>query len=175
MSDLYVVSGHELRFEGESCRCAIGPNGFTAAPREGGKATPIGIFPLRECWFRADRVPALACALPTRIITPDDGWCDAADHPLYNRHVTLPFAASHERLWREEPVYDIVIPIGFNDDPVTPGKGSAIFFHLAHEDYRPTLGCVAISRADMLRILPRLTRQSRIFIGPGALQQPNAT
>lgn len=97
-------------------------------------------------------------------IRPSDGWCDAPDHPDYNRWVTLPFPARHERLWRPDDVYDLVVELGYNDDPPVAGRGSAIFLHLAREGYPPTEGCVALARDDLQPILKRLGGGSRIEI-----------
>lgn len=135
-------------------RCATGKNGFTVGTRrEGSNTTPVGSFALRECWYRADRIPAPRTRLPLRVLSPEDGWCDDPAHPLYNRAVRLPFAASHEKLWREDGIYNVIVPLGFNDDPVVPGLGSAIFLHLARPDYSPTEGCVAVAYEDMLALL----------------------
>jgi len=89
-------------------------------------------------------------------IAPDDGWCDAPGDPNYNRRITFPFAASAEHLWREDRVYDVVVVLGYNDDPPVPGKGSAIFLHLARPGYTPTEGCVALGEADMEAFLARV-------------------
>src|SRR5579872_7615309 len=126
-----VNQTNSLVFQGKTYRCAVGENGFTDTPKEGGKATPLGVFPLRECWFRLDRLPRPETLLPLSVIRENDGWCDDPASPEYNRHVKLPFAASHEKLWHDEHTYDIIVPIGFNDDPVVPGMGSAIFLHIA--------------------------------------------
>ena len=83
--------------------------------REGDGATPVGTFALRELWYRADRLERPTCALATRTITPTDGWCDDPRHPFYNKHVQLPFAASHETLWRDDEVYNLIVPLGYND------------------------------------------------------------
>jgi L,D-peptidoglycan transpeptidase YkuD (ErfK/YbiS/YcfS/YnhG family) len=82
-----------------------------------------------------------------------DGWCDAPNDPQYNRPVQLPYGASAEALWREDALYDLVVVLGYNDDPPRPGLGSAIFFHLATREFGPTEGCVAIPRAAMTRLL----------------------
>jgi len=166
MSDLTVISRDALTFEGATYRCAVGANGFSANRREGSKTTPIGRFALRECWYRPDRFPAPSTSLPARAIRPEDGWCDDPTHADYNRRVTLPFTASHEKLWRDDHVYDIVIPLGFNDNPPIPGKGSAIFLHLARPDYAPTEGCVALSLEDMKKILPHLGKETFIGVAP---------
>ena len=164
MNDITLISKNLLEFGGKMYSCAIGENGFTDAPEEGAKKTPVGSFLLRECWYRADRLSAPQTSLPLRIIGENDGWCDAPGHADYNRHVTLPFAASHEELWRKDNTYDIIVPIGFNDVDIIPGKGSAIFFHIAKPGYTPTLGCVAVSLPDMLEILKSLDNTSRIII-----------
>lgn len=134
-------------------RCAIGASGLSGDKREGDKATPVGTFALRECWYRADRMAVPQTGLTLRVIGKDDGWSDDPGSPEYNRHVSLPYGFSHERLWRDDAIYDVVVPLAYNDDPVVPGKGSAIFMHLARPDYAPTEGCVALARADFLRLL----------------------
>lgn len=155
-----------LKIGDASYPCAIGRGGLITAEkkREGDGCTPIGTWRLRECWYRADRMRAPETKLPLRIITPNDGWCDDPKHALYNRHVKLPFAASHEQLWREDEAYDLIIPLGYNDDPVIPGKGSAIFLHVAKPDYAPTEGCVALAKADLLLILKEADTVSHIVV-----------
>jgi len=166
MNIIEVISLCELRFLGKTYQCAIGKNGFTDTPEEGAQKTPFGSFLLRECWYRADRLHAPVTSLPLKIINQDDGWCDAPAAPEYNRHVKLPFASSHEKLWREDHTYDIMVPIGFNDTDIISGKGSAIFFHLAKPGYTPTLGCVAVSMPDMLEILEKVDEQTLMVIKP---------
>lgn len=135
-------------------RCALGRGGVRADKREGDGATPAGRFPLRRVLYRPDRLAAPPeTALPCRPLRPADGWCDDPADPRYNRPVDLPYPASHERLWREDEIYDIVGVLGHNDDPVVPGAGSAIFLHVARPDYAPTAGCVALAREDLLRLL----------------------
>jgi L,D-peptidoglycan transpeptidase YkuD (ErfK/YbiS/YcfS/YnhG family) len=145
--------------------CAIGPAGLGIKDREGDGVTPQGAFPVREIFFRADRVKNLRSSLPARTIARDDGWCDAPDDPNYNRPVKLPYAASAEQMWREDHLYDIVAVIGFNDDPIRPGKGSAIFLHIAKPDYAPTAGCVALAKDDLVAALEQLRPGDRIRIG----------
>lgn len=166
MADITVISSTELEFKGKRYRCSIGMNGFTAEPKEGDKATPLGTYPLRECWYREDRLAKPETQLPLKIIHEEDGWCDDPTQIGYNKYVKLPFCGSHENLYLEEHIYDIIVPIGFNDDPVVYGKGSAIFFHLAQPDHVPTLGCVAVALPDMLEILRGVAPDSNIVIEP---------
>ena len=64
--------------------------------------------------------------LPLRGLRPEDGWCDDAADEIYNRPVKLPFRARAERLWREDGIYDLIVVLGYNDDPPVPGMGSAV-------------------------------------------------
>ncbi|WP_291843715.1 L,D-transpeptidase family protein [Maricaulis sp.] len=141
----------------ESCtvRAALGRSGVTKASnkREGDGATPLGQYPLRRVLYRADRVAQPQTSLPCRALRRDDGWCDAPDDPAYNRPVRLPYPASHEVLWREDGLYDIILVIGHNDDPPEPGAGSAIFLHCKRDDYAPTEGCVALDAGDVRSLL----------------------
>ena len=136
-------------------RCALGRGGVRAATekREGDGATPAARMPLRRVLYRADRVTAPRCAVPVEPVAPADGWCDDPAHWSYNRPVTLPFDASHERLWREDHVYDVIGVLGWNDDPVERCRGSAIFLHLARPGYPPTEGCVGLDPPELRAVL----------------------
>jgi L,D-peptidoglycan transpeptidase YkuD (ErfK/YbiS/YcfS/YnhG family) len=135
--------------------CVLGKGGLIAAAdkREGDGASPIGVWPIRRLLYRPDKAPPPKTGLPVHAIQPHEGWCDAPGDAAYNRPVKLPYPASHERLWRDDAVYDLVLVLGHNDDPVVDGAGSAIFLHLTREDRRPTEGCIALDRPDLIELL----------------------
>ena len=143
-------SGGLLRLAGRDLRCVFGEAGIAAHKQEGDAATPCGVLALRRVLYRADRLPSPATALAREPIAPDDGWCDDVGHPDYNRAVRLPHPGRHERLWRDDRLYDLIGVLGYNDAPVQRGRGSAIFLHLAGADERPTQGCVALHRDELL-------------------------
>lgn len=145
-------------------RAAIGPGGIAVKGGEGDGITPRGVWPVREVFYRADRMTPPRTALPLRAIRREDGWCDAPDDPNYNRLVTLPHPASAETMWRDDHLYDLVVVLGFNDDPVVAGKGSAIFLHLAKPGYTDTHGCVALAREDALAALAQLRPGDAVVI-----------
>jgi L,D-peptidoglycan transpeptidase YkuD (ErfK/YbiS/YcfS/YnhG family) len=91
--------------------------------------------------------------VPVEPIAPTDGWCDDPGHRDYNRYVRLPHDARCEELWRTDGLYDIIGVLGWNDSPVLRRRGSAIFLHVSRPDYAPTEGCVALSIADLWRVL----------------------
>lgn len=162
--DLIRVKGSLLTFRNRQFRCTIGKGGFAVDKREGDGCTPIGTYALRECWYRPDRLDAPKTGLPVRAIGENDGWCDDPASAEYNRHVKLPYGFSHERLWRDDHAYDVIVPLGYNDDPPLAGRGSAIFMHVERDSYGPTEGCVALGLQDLLGILPELTTGTRIEI-----------
>jgi L,D-peptidoglycan transpeptidase YkuD (ErfK/YbiS/YcfS/YnhG family) len=144
--------------------CAVGRSGIGEKLREGDGLTPLGRWPLRRVFYRADRMEAPRTILPISEIALHDAWCDIPDDPNYNRLVRLPYASLDERLWREDSLYDLVVVVGFNDSPVVPGKGSAIFLHLARPDYGPTAGCVGLSREDLLAAVTQFSSDNRLIV-----------
>ena len=156
----------DLRAEwnGRLMRCAVGRSGFSANKREGDGATPVGDFPVREVFYRADRIARPPTKLQCRPLVEADGWCDDPVDPHYNRPVTLPYAASHEEMMRHDGLYDLVVVLGYNDDPVVVGRGSAIFLHVTAPDFAPTEGCVALSLVDLQAVVAGLQPGDRIRI-----------
>lgn len=140
---------------GSAVPCALGRAGVTHAKREGDGASPAGTWPLRHVLYRPDRIARPVTGLAVHPLSPADGWCDDPADRHYNRPVRLPFRASAEALWRDDGVYDILVVLGYNDDPPQAGLGSAIFFHLATSDFGPTAGCIAVQPDDMIRLLAR--------------------
>lgn len=145
---------------------ACGRGGVRADKREGDGASPGGIFPLVCAYYRPDRLAPPPTGLPLRALRPSDGWVDDPADPQYNRLVSLPYPARHERMWREDGLYDLVVPIGYNADPPVIGRGSAIFLHVARLDFAPTEGCIAVAREVLARLLASLGPGSTIAIRP---------
>jgi L,D-peptidoglycan transpeptidase YkuD (ErfK/YbiS/YcfS/YnhG family) len=148
-----VTSDGSFMFESGIFRAVLGRGGVRVDKREGDGATPLGLLPLRKVLYRPDRGTPPVCAVPVEVIAAHDGWCDDPTHPAYNRAVQLPIEASAEALWRDDPVYDIIGVLGWNDSPVRAGLGSAIFLHLARTNFAPTEGCVAMAPDDLRRVL----------------------
>ena len=165
--NLVVHSGDMASWGSLRFRCAIGRGGRRHDKREGDGATPIGSCTMRRLLYRADRLAMPETALPVSVIAAADGWCDAPLDARYNQPVPLPYPASAEALWREDGVYDLIVPLGYNDAPVVPGAGSAIFLHLARRGYAPTAGCVALSRPDLLRVLEGCDTDSQVVVEAG--------
>lgn len=153
-----------LEAGGQVFRCALGRGGIKALKREGDGGTPLGRMRLVSGYYREGRLASLRSGLALSRIGPGDGWCDAPADPNYNRPVTMPYRASHERMTRDDRLYDCCIVLDYNLLPRRRGAGSAIFFHIAHPDFRPTEGCVAVSPRTMRRLLPWLSRRTVMVV-----------
>jgi L,D-peptidoglycan transpeptidase YkuD (ErfK/YbiS/YcfS/YnhG family) len=152
-------------------RCALGRGGVRADKREGDGATPAGSFLLRRVLYRPDRLEAPLTGLLVRALGPEDGWSDDPNDPRYNRPVSRPHPYSHEALWRDDGLYDVVVVIGHNDAPVVPGCGSAVFIHVAAPDYAATAGCVALALPHLLALLRDCAPGDRIVIEPSSAER----
>ncbi len=152
--DLIVHDRNTAEWRGRTLRCAVGRGGIAVDKREGDGATPTGRFALRRALYRPDRlIAAPATGLPRAALTEQDGWCDDPADAAYNQPVRLPFGAHHERLWRDDGLYDVIVVLGHNDRPVVAGLGSGIFLHVAAPGFAPTEGCVALALDDLLGVL----------------------
>jgi L,D-peptidoglycan transpeptidase YkuD (ErfK/YbiS/YcfS/YnhG family) len=143
---------------------ALGRGGIKANKREGDGGTPRGAFRLRQLWWRADKHPRPATALPVQRITPTDGWCEDPADRRYNRPIKVPANASADRLARKDNLYDFIIEIDHNTRPRVAGRGSAVFIHAARQGFAPTAGCVALEINTLRRIVSRLGPRTRIVV-----------
>jgi L,D-peptidoglycan transpeptidase YkuD (ErfK/YbiS/YcfS/YnhG family) len=147
-----------------SAAAAVGRAGVKADKHEGDGATPAGTYPLVSILYRPDRIAAPLSALPVNRLAPSDGWVDDPADANYNRPVSLPYPASAEQMWREDGLYDALVVIGYNMEPVVLGAGSAIFLHIATPDFAPTAGCIAVEREVLLGLLSLLGPGGQIAI-----------
>ncbi|WP_210496351.1 L,D-transpeptidase family protein [Microvirga antarctica] len=147
-----------------SIPCAIGRGGIRRGKREGDGVTPAGRFPLLQAFYRGDRMVRPRSGLPLSRIGPQDGWSDDPRDRRYNQPVPIPCATSHERMWRDDGLYDIVVDIGWNRGPVIRGHGSAIFLHVARPGFPPTEGCVAVEPRMIGRLLERIGPRTTLVI-----------
>jgi L,D-peptidoglycan transpeptidase YkuD (ErfK/YbiS/YcfS/YnhG family) len=153
-----------LRAGAQTIPVALGRTGIHANKLEGDGATPRGRFRLVRLWWRADRLPQPATGLPARRIHPDDAWCEDPADRSYNRPVKLSPRSSADRLWRDDALYDLVIELDHNRRPRIARRGSAVFIHVARSGLMPTAGCIALNAPALLRLLPRLSRDTVIEI-----------
>ena len=151
-----------LKFDDFYFKCSIGKKGLTKKKIEGDKKTPIGTFSLGNLYYRADRnlkpLTKLKCIKLKKLM----GWCDdIKSKKRYNKMINITRKLRHEKLYRKDYKYDLMIPINYNTQKTKLGKGSAIFLHLT-KDYRPTAGCIALKKKDFLIMLRLINKKTKI-------------
>ena len=159
-----IVKKHFLLYKGYKSKCSVGKSGVTHLKKEGDLATPKGLFKLGLLYYRKDRIKSLKCRIKKKVIKKGMGWCNDSRSKKYNQEIYFPFKYRAEKLYRRDKIYDILINIKYNHSPIIKKKGSAIFLHLSNKYYRPTSGCVAISKNDFLKILPLINKKTKILI-----------
>ncbi|MCL2474346.1 MAG: L,D-transpeptidase family protein [Alphaproteobacteria bacterium] len=175
ISQFDAVNKHLCKafFDGKEFQCAVGRNGVIDAElkAEGDGCTPLGRWVMRKVFYRPDRITGLATALPVYPMTGREAWCDKQDDTNYNMLVDIdsPSASKDERFWREDHIYDISVVLGYNDEPIRPGKGSTIFLHIARDGYSGTAGCIALSEKDLRYVLERAVPGSAVDVSKYSL------
>jgi L,D-peptidoglycan transpeptidase YkuD (ErfK/YbiS/YcfS/YnhG family) len=145
-------------------KCAVGKRGISIKKKEGDKITPRGTFLIKYVLFRKDRVSNLKTSLRKVSIKHNMGWCNDIKSKFYNKLIKFPFLFNAEKLYLKTNIYDIVIVINFNMNPVVKNKGSAIFLHIARQQYKKTEGCIAVTKKDMKLILSKVNNKSKLII-----------
>ena len=158
------ITKHLLLYKGYRIKCSIGKCGMSRFKKEGDLTTPKGIFSLGRLYYRKDRIKTPKCKIIKKIIKKNMGWCDDSRSKKYNKEINFPFKFSAEKLYKKDKIYDLFIHIKYNYFPIIKGKGSVIFLHLAGKRYKPTKGCIAISKKDFLKILPLINNKTKILI-----------
>ena len=146
-------------------KCSVGKMGFSRNKREGDNKTPIGIFNLGDIYYRKDRIPKITSKLKTVIIKKNMGWCDDPNSKYYNKLIKIKknLKISHEKLFRKDSKYDLLILIKYNYKKTYKNKGSAIFLHLT-KNYSPTQGCIAVQKKDFIILSKLINRNTKIKI-----------
>ena len=152
-----------LSYDDFEFKCSIGKKGTTSNKIEGDKKTPKGVYSLGHLFYRKDRVQNPITKLKKKEIKKFMGWCDDINNKDYNKLVKINNNGKCEKLYRNQKNYDLLIPINYNTLKIKKNKGSAIFLHLTR-DYKKTLGCIAISKNDMLILLRLINKKTKIQI-----------
>ena len=161
---IFVKNKHTLQIDEFKFRCCIGKKGSTRNKKEGDKKTPKGIFEIGNLYFRKDRKEKPSTLLKSIEINKDMGWCDDVRFPKkYNKIFKIEKKIKHEKLKRKDYKYDFLIPIKYNFKKPITNRGSCIFIHLT-KNYRPTAGCIALSKKDFLIMLKIIKKNTKIKI-----------
>ena len=160
---IIIIEKDTLLYDEFKFKCSIGKNGKTSKKIEGDNKTPKGLYTLGPLYYRKDRLPKLSTKLKKIEIKKNFGWCDDVKSKFYNKPIKTNINVRHEKLYRNDKKYDLLIPIEYNSKKPKKNKGSAIFLHLT-SNYKKTQGCVAIKEKDMLILLNLINKKTKIKI-----------
>ncbi len=158
-----LINKNYLTFNNYKAKCSIGKRGIGLKKKEGDLITPKGKYKIKYILYRKDRVK-IRTKIKKIIITRKMGWCDDPNSKQYNKLIKLPTAYKHEKLYKKENIYDIIMVLNYNMNPIVKNKGSAIFIHVAKKNYKKTEGCVAVKKTHLLKIAKDLKRYTKVLI-----------
>ena len=153
-----------LKYKNLKFRCALGKAGIRIKKKEGDNITPKGTYKIIRIYCRKDRIRQVKSRIKIYKINKKIGWCDDPRSEKYNQLIKLPNKFKHEKFYRKDHLYDLIIVLNYNMRPVVKNKGSAIFIHLARRNYNPTKGCIALSKNNLLIILNKINKNTKIKI-----------
>ena len=161
---IIVSKSRLLKFKFLKFKCAIGKGGIGNKKREGDMITPKGTYKLIKIYYRQDRIKKIKSKLKLIRINKRMGWCNDPVSKNYNKLINLPSDYSHEKLYRNDHLYDIIIVINFNMSPIIKNKGSAIFIHITKKNYLPTEGCLGLKKNDLIKLVEQIKKNEIIKI-----------
>jgi L,D-peptidoglycan transpeptidase YkuD (ErfK/YbiS/YcfS/YnhG family) len=153
-----------LKFKNLKFKCALGKAGVGKKKVEGDNITPKGTFQIVKIYYRSDRIKNIYSKIKLFKINNKMGWCDDPNSKKYNQLIKLPSKYTHEKLYRQDNVYDLVIVLNYNMIPIIKNKGSAIFIHVAKKNYKKTAGCVALKKKHLLKLIENIKNKTKIII-----------
>ena len=159
-----LINKKYLTYKQYKVKCALGKRGIGKKKKEGDLITPIGQYKIKYILYRKDRIKKIQSKLRKIVIKKNMGWCNDLKSKDYNKLINLPFNYSYEELFRKENIYDIVLVLNYNMNPIKKNRGSAIFIHIAKKDYKKTQGCVAVKKLDLLKILKKIKVKTKVKI-----------
>jgi L,D-peptidoglycan transpeptidase YkuD (ErfK/YbiS/YcfS/YnhG family) len=153
-----------LKYENLKFKCALGKSGVSKKKIEGDNITPQGTFRVIKIYYRKDRIKKISSKFKLIKIEKNMGWCDDPKSNKYNRLINLPNNFSYEKLYRKDNLYDLILVLNYNTNPVVKGKGSAIFIHVSKKNYQKTAGCIALKKSHLIQLIKKIKKETKIII-----------
>ena len=153
-----------LKYNNLKFRCALGKAGMQGTKREGDNVTPKGTFKIVKIYYRSDRIKKISSKFRPIKITKSMGWCDDPNSKNYNQLIKLPTKYGHEKLHKKNNVYDLIVVLNYNMNPIIKNKGSAIFIHVAKKKYKKTAGCIALKKIHLLNLIKKIEKNTKVII-----------
>ena len=161
---IMVKKSGYLKYKNLKFRCALGKGGVKKKIIEGDNITPKGIFKIIKIYYRPDKIKKIKTLIKKIKIKKNMGWCDDPNSDFYNKQIKLPTKLSHEKLYRNDNLYDLIAVLNYNTNPIIKNKGSAIFMHIGKDSYKKTKGCIALKREHLIMIISKIKKNTKIKI-----------
>ena len=162
---IIVKKSKYLKYKNFKFRCSLGKAGIKKKEKEGDNITPRGIFKIICIYYRSDRIRKITTSLKKIKIKKTMGWCDDPRSSFYNKEIKLPNKFNYEKFYRKDNLYDIIVPLNYNTNPIIKNKGSAIFIHIANNSYKRTAGCIGIKKNNLIKLLSIIKKNTKVKIG----------
>jgi len=162
---IIVKKSKYLKYKNFKFRCSLGKAGIKKKEKEGDNITPKGIFKIICIYYRSDRIKKITTAFKKIKIEKTMGWCDDPKSSFYNKEIKIPNKFNYEQFYRKDNLYDIIVPLNYNTNPILKNKGSAIFIHIANNNYKPTAGCIGIKKSNLIKLLSIIKKNTKVKIG----------
>ena len=159
-----LINKNYLIYKNYKAKCSVGKRGIGYKKKEGDLITPVGEYKIKFILYRKDRVKKIQTKLRKIVIKKNMGWCNDSSSNKYNKLIFFPFDHNHERLFKIENTYDIILVLDYNMRPIKKNKGSAIFIHIAKKGYKNTAGCIAVSKKDLKNIIKIINKKTNVYI-----------
>ena len=161
---IIVKKSGYLQYKNLKFRCALGKAGIKKKEKEGDNVTPKGIFKITSMYYRPDKIKNIITAVKKIKIKKNIGWCDDPNSHFYNQQISLPNKFGHEKLYRNDSLYDLILVLNYNVNPIIKNKGSAIFIHIAKKNYKKTKGCIALKKKHLIELVLKIKKNTKIKI-----------
>ena len=161
---IVVKKSGYLNYKNLKYRCALGKSGIKKKKKEGDNVTPSGVFKIIKIYYRADKIKKIISPIKKIQIKKNMGWCDDSKSNFYNQQINLPSKFGYEKLYRNDNLYDLIIVINYNMNPIIKNKGSAIFIHVAKNYYKKTKGCIALKKKNLIELISLIKKNTKIKI-----------
>ena len=161
---IIVKKSGYLKYKNLRFRCALGKAGIKKKEKEGDNVTPKGIFKIIKMYYRPDKIKNITTDVKKIKIKKNMGWCDDSRSDSYNQQIKLPNKFGHEKLFRNDNLYDLILVLNYNINPTIKYKGSAIFIHIAKNSYKKTKGCIALKKEHLIELISKIKTNTKIKI-----------
>jgi L,D-peptidoglycan transpeptidase YkuD (ErfK/YbiS/YcfS/YnhG family) len=162
---IIVKKSGYLKYKNFKFRCTLGKSGIKKKIKEGDCITPKGIFKITKIYYRADKIKKINTIIKKIKIKKNIGWCDDPKSKYYNKEIKLPTKYNHEKLYRNDNLYDLIVVLNYNINPIIKNKGSAIFLHITKKSYQKTKGCIALKKKHLIEIISKIKKNTKVKIG----------